>query len=239
MSDQLRTIDLARAAGVSTQMVRNYEQAGFLPAAERSPAGYRRYTARHLHALRAARAMIGGHGWQPAHQILHAVHHGDLPAALALVDACHADLHRRRGEIEATLGALRAVAAALPEPVAMRALPQPGLTIGAAARHVGVRVSALRFWEEQGLLEPERDPASGYRRYNDAQMRRLQVVVLLRQGGYDFAAIRAVLGELAAGRPGQAITAAEQRLKELGAASQRCAEATTAFWGYVQQYVLA
>jgi DNA-binding transcriptional MerR regulator len=148
MSDQPRTIDLARAAGISTQMVRNYERAGFLPAAERSPAGYRRYTARHLHALRAARAMIAGHGWQPARQILHAVHHGDLPAALALVDACHAALHQRRREIEATLGALRSVAAALPEPVAARVLLRPGMTIGAAARHVGVRVSALRFWEE-------------------------------------------------------------------------------------------
>jgi DNA-binding transcriptional MerR regulator len=86
------------------------------------------------------------------------------------------------------------------------------------------------------LLQPERDPASGYRRYNDEQLRRLQVVALLRQGGYDFAAIRAVLDELAAGRPGQAIDAAERRLKELSAASQCCTEATTAFWGYVREY---
>jgi DNA-binding transcriptional MerR regulator len=97
-----------------------------------------------------------------------------------------------------------------------------------------VRVSAIRFWEAQGLLEPTRDPASGYRRYNDEQVRRLQVVVLLRQGGYDFLAIRAVLDELAAGRPGKAIAAAEQRLKDLADASRRCAEATAVFWGYVQ-----
>src|SRR5262245_2528177 len=129
----LRTIDLARAAGISTQMVRNYEQAGFLPAAERSPAGYRCYTARHLHALLAARVMIGGHGWQPTRQILHALHRGELPGALALVDACHAELHQRRREIEATLGALRAVAAALPDPI-HAVFPQPGLTIGAAAQ---------------------------------------------------------------------------------------------------------
>jgi DNA-binding transcriptional MerR regulator len=235
MSNPLRTIDLARAAGISTQMVRNYEQSGFLPAAERSPAGYRRYTTHHLHALLAARAMISGYGWQPACQILGAVHRGELPGALALVDACHADLHQRRREIEATLGALRAVAAALPEPVGTL-VPQPVLTIGAAARLVGVRVSALRFWETQGLLQPERDRASGYRRYNGQQLRRLQVVALLRQAGYDFEAIRAVLDELAAGRPGRAIAAAEQRLNDLGAASQRCTAATTAFWEYVQRY---
>src|SRR5262245_59697876 len=46
----LRTIDLARAAGLSPQQVRNYEQWGVLPPAERSPHGYRLYEARHLRA---------------------------------------------------------------------------------------------------------------------------------------------------------------------------------------------
>jgi hypothetical protein len=68
----------------------------------------------------------------------------DLPAALALVDGCHADLHQRRREIEVTLGALRSVAA----------------LVERASRPYA--------------------PASRYRRYNDEQVRRLQVVVLLR-----------------------------------------------------------
>jgi DNA-binding transcriptional MerR regulator len=229
----LRTVDLARAVGISVQMVRNYERAGFLPQAERSPAGYRRYTARHLQALRAARVMIGGFGWQSARQVLRAIHQGDLPAAFALVDACHAGLHQRRREIVATLEALRSAAAALPEQATLHH-PRQSLTIGEAADLTGVRVSAIRFWEAQELLEPARDPASSYRRYNDVQVRRLQVIVLLRQGGYNFPAIRAVLDELAAGRPAKAIAAAEQRLKDLSGASQRCAEATAVFWEYVQ-----
>jgi DNA-binding transcriptional MerR regulator len=231
----LRTIDLARSTGISVQMVRNYEQAGFLPQAERSPSGYRRYTARHLLALRTARAMIRGFGWQHTCHALQAFHRGDTPAALALIDSCHATLHERRHQIEATLGALRAIAVALPERAPARQLLRPAQAIGEVARSAGVRVSAVRFWEAQGLLEPMRDPASGYRRYNDEQVRRLQVVVLLRQGGYDFPAIRAVLDELAAGRPGTAIAAAEQRLKDLAEASRRCAEATAVFWDYIQQ----
>jgi DNA-binding transcriptional MerR regulator len=231
----LRTVDLARSVGISVQMVRNYEWVGFLPSAERSPAGYRRYTARHLQALRAARVMIAGFGWESARQILHAGHQGDLPAALALIDSCHAGLHWRRREIEATLGALRSVAAVLPEHAAAQHWQQSPLAIGEAARRAGVRVSALRFWEAQGLIDPARDSANGYRRYNDEQVRRLQVVVLLRQGGYDFPAIRAVLDELAAGQPGKAIAAAEQRLKDLALASRRCTEATAVFWEYAQQ----
>jgi DNA-binding transcriptional MerR regulator len=178
--------------------------------------------------------MIYGFGWQHTRQILDATHQDDLPAALAMVDACHAGLHQHRREIEATLEALRSAAAALPEHTAARRLQQ-SLAIGEAARLTGVLVSAIRFWESLGLLEPARDPSSGYRRYNGEQLRRLQMIVLLRQSGYDFPAIRTVLDELAAGQPGKAIAAAERRLKDLAEASRRCAEATAVFWEYVQQ----
>ncbi|WP_416591505.1 MerR family DNA-binding transcriptional regulator [Micromonospora sp. LOL_015] len=37
----VRPVDLAREHGLSPQAVRNYEQAGVLPAAARTAAGYR------------------------------------------------------------------------------------------------------------------------------------------------------------------------------------------------------
>ena len=39
----LRPVDLAREAGISAQLVRNYEAEGILPAAHRSASGYRQY----------------------------------------------------------------------------------------------------------------------------------------------------------------------------------------------------
>ena len=44
LRNALRTIDLARAAGISVQQVRNYEALGLLPSASRSKSGYRLYT---------------------------------------------------------------------------------------------------------------------------------------------------------------------------------------------------
>ncbi len=44
-----------------------------------------------------------------------------------------------------------------------------------------------------------------YRLYDEQQMRRLRVVVLLREAGYDFNVILSVLDKLAAGRPEKAI----------------------------------
>ncbi|KIX73216.1 MerR family transcriptional regulator, partial [Streptomyces sp. MBRL 601] len=52
VGERLRPVDLARAHGLSTQAVRNYEEAGILPAAGRTRSGYRVYTP--LHAAASA-----------------------------------------------------------------------------------------------------------------------------------------------------------------------------------------
>ncbi|HSM38779.1 MAG TPA: cupin domain-containing protein [Candidatus Limnocylindrales bacterium] len=51
--------------------------------------------------------------------------------------------------------------------------------IGEAARLVGVSPSALRLWERQGLIQPDRTPA-GYRLYSDADLEQLQRVQRMR-----------------------------------------------------------
>jgi DNA-binding transcriptional MerR regulator len=101
---------------------------------------------------------------------------------------------------------------------------------------VGVRVSALRFWEQEGLLHPVRDKSSRYRLYDEQQMRRLRVVALLREAGYDFTAIRTTLDELAAGQPERAIAAVEKRRAELAQTSWACLAALAAFQQYVTEY---
>jgi DNA-binding transcriptional MerR regulator len=234
----VRPIDLARAVGVSPQTIRGYERVGFLPPAERTPTGQRRFGPRHAQAIQTARAMIAGYGWEPALEIMRAAHQGDQAGMLALVDARHAALARRRQEIDEVLAALRALRQmeAEQEAPAPARRGQPALTIGEAARQVGVRPSAIRFWEMQGLLQPERDRESRYRRYRPEQMRRLHMIVLLRNGGYGFEAIRSVLAELSAGAPEQALAAIEGRREELIAASQRCMAATAALWSYLQDW---
>lgn len=223
---------------MSPQTVRSYERVGFLPLAERTPTGQRRYRPRHAQAMQTARAMIVGYGWQHALEIMRAAHQGDLAGMLALVDARHAALAQQRREIDEVLAALqplRWMEAGQDTPSLARR-EQPALTVGEAARQVGVRPSAIRFWETQGLLQPERDRDSRYRRYRLEQVRRLQMIVLLRNGGYGFEAIRSVLTELSAGAPEQALAAIEGRRQELLAASQRCMAATAALWDYLQDW---
>jgi DNA-binding transcriptional MerR regulator len=100
-----------------------------------------------------------------------------------------------------------------------------------------VRVSALRFWEQEGLLHPGREDSSKYRLYDERQVRRLQVVALLRQGNYDFDAIRTTLAELEAGQPQRAVAAIEQRRGELASLSWRCLQAMATFHAYAGEYL--
>ncbi len=188
-----RPIDLARMAGISTQQVRNYADAGILPPAPRTPAGYRRFDASHRRALLTYRALVQGYGSHTARAIMHAVHAGDLPQALTLVDASHAELHEQRLSLRAVGEALEAVAEQPPD---TSTVPRSGMRIGEVATYLGVRTSALRVWESAGLLTPQREPGTGYRRFGSTDVRDARMITMLRQGSYPLPQIQPVLDGL-------------------------------------------
>jgi DNA-binding transcriptional MerR regulator len=79
---------------MSVQTIRSYEACGLIPSANRGPQGYRLYTPRHLQALRVARQVIEGFGWQRAQRIMLAIHEGNHSLAWAVVGACYAEIHQ-------------------------------------------------------------------------------------------------------------------------------------------------
>ena len=88
----------------------------------------------------------------------------------------------------------KAVAAKMPS---MRKTPktqaeEASYTVGSLAKLAGVTVRALRHYEDEGLLHPERT-ASGYRCYGAADVERLQQILLLRSCGLSLGDIRGAL----------------------------------------------
>lgn len=201
----LRPVDLARVAGVSTQQIRNYEEAGILPPVMRTAAGYRRFEDRHRRALVTYRALMRGYGPRAAQAIMRAVHARDLPRALALVDAEHAALHQNRLSLEAAREALEALTRQAPD---ADASPRSGLSVGQVAARLGVRSSALRVWEAEGLLGPGRDPRTGYRLFGAADIRDARLIAILRQSRYPLPRIRTVLEALRRTGSGDALRTA-------------------------------
>ena len=73
------------------------------------------------------------------------------------------------------------------------------LPIGELARRTGLAVSAIRYYEEQGLIAPERN-AGGHRRFLRSDIRRLSYVLIAQEFGFSLKDIRAQLDALPHGR---------------------------------------
>jgi len=73
------------------------------------------------------------------------------------------------------------------------------LTIGEVARRSGVASSALRFYEERGLIASER-AGSGHRRYRRAVLRRIAFIVFAQRIGLTLQEVGAELARLPPGR---------------------------------------
>jgi MerR family redox-sensitive transcriptional activator SoxR len=112
----------------------------------------------------------------------------------------------------------------------------PTLTIGEVARQAGLRASAIRYYEEAGVLPPARR-GGGQRRYDEAVLARLAVVRLAQEVGFSIADIRALVEgfdevgvdsdrwhQLATRKLGEveALIAQAQEMKRLLEASLQC-----------------
>ncbi|MDA0171236.1 redox-sensitive transcriptional activator SoxR [Solirubrobacter taibaiensis] len=74
------------------------------------------------------------------------------------------------------------------------------LTIGEVAARTGVATSALRFYEERGLIASERN-GGGHRRYARPVIRRVAFILFAQRVGLTLEQIGEELARLPAGRP--------------------------------------
>ena len=70
------------------------------------------------------------------------------------------------------------------------------MTIGEVASRSGVATSALRYYEERGLIRSDRAAGSGHRRYPRAVLRRIAFIVFAQRVGLTLDEIGAELTKL-------------------------------------------
>ena len=90
------------------------------------------------------------------------------------------------------------------------------LTIGQVAKRAGLNVSAIRYYEAQGLL-PEARRVSGQRRYSEDVFARLGVIDVAKRAGFSLDDVRTLLSSGDAGEPAHAglRQLAERKLPEV------------------------
>ena len=81
----------------------------------------------------------------------------------------------------------------------MENIPMGNLSIGQLAERTGLAVSAIRYYETQGLVSPERN-AGGQRRFLRSDIRRLSFVQIAQQFGFTIGQIREQFAALPDGR---------------------------------------
>jgi MerR family transcriptional regulator, redox-sensitive transcriptional activator SoxR len=100
----------------------------------------------------------------------------------------------------------------------------PQLTISEVARQVGLKPSAIRYYEHLGIL-PAADRVSGQRRYDRTVLYRLAVVQRARQAGFTLDEIKVLFVGFAEGTRADARwrRLADRKLTELHALAGRIA----------------
>jgi len=110
------------------------------------------------------------------------------------------------------------------------------MIIGELARRAGIAASAIRYYEEAGLL-PKPRRASGRREYDEDAVGRLRVITFAKAAGFSLREIRQLLHEFRSGTPAharwqklataklaelEALTASIEAMKQLLGEALRC-----------------
>lgn len=185
---------LASATGYSVQQIRDLERLQVIPPASRRPNGYRQFDRTHRTALRAYRNLAVAVGPVAARATLRDIRALPYDEAVATIVALHVDLARTRDETVNALGALDLI---VDENVRDAApAPEDSMTITELSRAIGVRSSALRFWERQCLIAPDRRSDSRVRSYPPRAVNDARIVAALRAGGYRIPEVRVIMTSL-------------------------------------------
>ncbi|UYQ63580.1 MerR family transcriptional regulator [Streptomyces peucetius] len=104
-------------------------------------------------------------------------------------------------------------------------------SVGQVARFAGVTVRTLHHYDEIGLLRPSGRSGSGHRRYDDADLDRLQQILFYRELGFPLEEVAALLDDpdvdprAHLARQHELLSARITKLQEMAAAVERAMEA--------------
>ncbi|WP_328670657.1 MerR family transcriptional regulator [Streptomyces sp. NBC_00328] len=108
-----------------------------------------------------------------------------------------------------------------------------GYSVGQVAGFAGVTVRTLHHYDEIGLLAPGERSHAGHRRYDDADLDRLQQILFYRELGFPLDEVAALLDDPEADprahlrRQHELLTARIEKLQKMAAAVEHAMEART------------
>lgn len=90
------------------------------------------------------------------------------------------------------------------------------MKIGDLSARTGIATSAIRFYESRGLLPLAERGSNGYRIYGEADVKRLQIILLAQSFGLSIDALSAVFADEGHFSKDEMLAGLETRLSEIG-----------------------
>jgi len=181
--------EIAESLDVSTGALRHYESWGIVPAPRRAENGYRLYTEVHFAYFRFIRAMFPAVSMRIISNVLRCIQQKDVDAAFWMMNEEQAKLHHEKKVAEQTLKILH-------NPDMMRVDRKKlknEMTIGEVAELAEVTTSAIRHWEKEGLIVPNRNQDNGYRSFTQTHFRQILLIRAIRSTVYSLENLKEVV----------------------------------------------
>lgn len=195
MTTIYRTSEVAKIIGLHPNTIRKYEAWGLIPQPQRLPNGYRIYTDFHVDLIKLSRKAF-------QIELLHSNLRRTMvevikAAAKKEFISGHQQLLRYQKIIDDELEKAQKAIEICEELLLHKSnfFSSKAYSRKAVAELLEVSVDALRNWELNGLLQPQRQ-ANGRRYYTSQEVNRIRIIKTLRDAKYSLEAILRMLSEL-------------------------------------------
>ncbi|MEX3622539.1 MerR family DNA-binding transcriptional regulator [Viridibacillus arvi] len=183
---------IANALNVSTTTLRRYEEQNLIPDVTRTESNHRIYTLIHLQAFTTIRTLLKGYEVTIVYEAMRMIKNENYKKSLWLINEQQFHIELEKQKVEEILTMIQNADFTKYNNRKLKKC----MSIGEAAEIAGVKTSAIRYWEQEGLVRSERNNENGYRMITIAELRKILVISSLRKTVYYIENIKQLLNDL-------------------------------------------
>lgn len=192
MGDNHTPTMIAKKLNVSTTTLRRYEDQGLVPEVPRTPSNRRCYTDIHVQAFITIRALLQGYEIPVVYDVMRKIKARQIEDALWSINQEQHNTQTEKHRLEDVLRMFRNADLSKYNDLEVT----NAMTIGEVAQMAGVKPSAIRHWEQEGLITSNRNKDNGYRLYTVTELRKIILISSLRKTVYYIENMKQLLNEI-------------------------------------------
>lgn len=183
---------IAKQLNVSTTTLRRYEDQGLIPDVSRTASNRRCYTSIHVQAFITIRALLQGYEIPVVYDVMRKIKVQQMESALWAINQEQHKTQVEKERLEEVLRMFRDVDLSKYKDLTV----SDSMTIGEVAQMAGVNPSAIRHWEQEGLISSNRNKDNGYRVFTLTELRKIILISSLRKTVYYIENMKQLLNEI-------------------------------------------